>query len=129
MLGTARLDLFAGIPVANYAAALTWYEQLRRFFKPKRLSFSTIWRSPSRSATSGLKPSTCSARRTSATKRETLRFRPPGRCGARCVQQRLPLHRPNWLMEVSCPLPTLSVTRLRPGNCAAADSARTTSST
>ncbi len=28
MLQTTKLDLFAGIPVADYAAALKWYEQL-----------------------------------------------------------------------------------------------------
>jgi hypothetical protein len=28
MIQTKSLDLFAGIPVANYAAALKWYEQL-----------------------------------------------------------------------------------------------------
>jgi hypothetical protein len=28
MLHTATLDLFAGIPVADYAAALKWYERL-----------------------------------------------------------------------------------------------------
>ena len=28
MLQTKSLDLFAGIPVANYAAALIWYERL-----------------------------------------------------------------------------------------------------
>jgi catechol 2,3-dioxygenase-like lactoylglutathione lyase family enzyme len=28
MTHTANLDLFAGIPVADYAAALAWYEQL-----------------------------------------------------------------------------------------------------
>jgi catechol 2,3-dioxygenase-like lactoylglutathione lyase family enzyme len=28
MLQTTKLDLFAGIPVADYAAALTWYERL-----------------------------------------------------------------------------------------------------
>ncbi len=28
MLHTTKLDLFAGIPVADYAAALKWYEQL-----------------------------------------------------------------------------------------------------
>ncbi len=28
MLETATLDLFAGIPVADYAAALSWYERL-----------------------------------------------------------------------------------------------------
>jgi predicted enzyme related to lactoylglutathione lyase len=28
MIHTKRLDLFAGIPVANYTAALTWYERL-----------------------------------------------------------------------------------------------------
>ena len=28
MLQTTTLDLFAGIPVADYAAALTWYERL-----------------------------------------------------------------------------------------------------
>ena len=28
MLTTTQLDLFAGIPVADYAAALRWYERL-----------------------------------------------------------------------------------------------------
>ncbi len=28
MIPTAKLDLFAGIPVADYAAALKWYERL-----------------------------------------------------------------------------------------------------
>jgi catechol 2,3-dioxygenase-like lactoylglutathione lyase family enzyme len=28
MIQTTRLDLFAGIPVADYAAALQWYERL-----------------------------------------------------------------------------------------------------
>ena len=28
MIQTTRLDLFAGIPVADYAAALKWYERL-----------------------------------------------------------------------------------------------------
>lgn len=28
MIHTKSLDLFAGIPVANYTAALTWYERL-----------------------------------------------------------------------------------------------------
>ena len=28
MMQTAQLDLFAGIPVADYAAALHWYERL-----------------------------------------------------------------------------------------------------
>jgi catechol 2,3-dioxygenase-like lactoylglutathione lyase family enzyme len=28
MLHTTKLDLFAGIPVADYAAALKWYERL-----------------------------------------------------------------------------------------------------
>lgn len=28
MIQTTQLDLFAGIAVANYAAALTWYERL-----------------------------------------------------------------------------------------------------
>ncbi len=28
MLPTTNLDLFAGIPVADYAAALSWYERL-----------------------------------------------------------------------------------------------------
>jgi len=28
MLQTTKLDLFAGIPVADYAAALQWYERL-----------------------------------------------------------------------------------------------------
>jgi predicted enzyme related to lactoylglutathione lyase len=28
MIQTTKLDLFAGIPVTNYAAALKWYEQL-----------------------------------------------------------------------------------------------------
>ena len=28
MLPTTNLDLFAGIPVADYAAALSWYQQL-----------------------------------------------------------------------------------------------------
>lgn len=28
MIQTTNLDLFAGIPVADYAAALKWYEQL-----------------------------------------------------------------------------------------------------
>jgi len=28
MVQTRMLDLFAGIPVADYAAALTWYERL-----------------------------------------------------------------------------------------------------
>jgi hypothetical protein len=28
MLQTTKLDLFAGIPVADYAAALPWYERL-----------------------------------------------------------------------------------------------------
>jgi len=28
MIQTTKLDLFAGIPVADYAAALTWYERL-----------------------------------------------------------------------------------------------------
>ena len=28
MMQTTTLDLFAGIPVTNYAAALQWYEQL-----------------------------------------------------------------------------------------------------
>ena len=28
MIQTQRLDLFAGIPVADYAAALSWYERL-----------------------------------------------------------------------------------------------------
>ena len=28
MIQSANLDLFAGIPVADYAAALKWYEQL-----------------------------------------------------------------------------------------------------
>jgi predicted enzyme related to lactoylglutathione lyase len=28
MIQTKNLDLYAGIPVANYAAALEWYEQL-----------------------------------------------------------------------------------------------------
>jgi len=31
MLQTATLDLFAGIPVADYAAALNWYERLLGF--------------------------------------------------------------------------------------------------
>ena len=31
MLQTTTLDLFAGIPVANYAAALQWYERLLGF--------------------------------------------------------------------------------------------------
>ncbi len=31
MLQTATLDLFAGIPVADYAAALKWYERLLGF--------------------------------------------------------------------------------------------------
>ena len=28
MIQSTKLDLFAGIPVANYAAALKWYQQL-----------------------------------------------------------------------------------------------------
>jgi predicted enzyme related to lactoylglutathione lyase len=28
MMQTTKLDLFAGIPVADYAAALSWYERL-----------------------------------------------------------------------------------------------------
>jgi predicted enzyme related to lactoylglutathione lyase len=28
MMQTSKLDLFAGIPVADYAAALNWYERL-----------------------------------------------------------------------------------------------------
>jgi hypothetical protein len=28
MMQTTKLDLFAGIPVADYAAALKWYERL-----------------------------------------------------------------------------------------------------
>jgi len=28
MIQSAKLDLFAGIPVADYAAALSWYERL-----------------------------------------------------------------------------------------------------
>jgi Glyoxalase/Bleomycin resistance protein/Dioxygenase superfamily len=28
MIGTTKLDLFAGIPVADYAGALKWYQQL-----------------------------------------------------------------------------------------------------
>ena len=28
MIQTTKLDLFAGIPVADYAAALQWYERL-----------------------------------------------------------------------------------------------------
>ncbi len=28
MIQTTKLDLFAGIPVADYAAALSWYERL-----------------------------------------------------------------------------------------------------
>jgi Glyoxalase/Bleomycin resistance protein/Dioxygenase superfamily len=28
MIQTSKLDLFAGIPVADYASALTWYERL-----------------------------------------------------------------------------------------------------
>ena len=28
MIPTTNLDLFAGIPVADYAAALSWYERL-----------------------------------------------------------------------------------------------------
>ncbi len=31
MLHTTKLDLFAGIPVADYAAALSWYERLLGF--------------------------------------------------------------------------------------------------
>lgn len=31
MLPTSSLDLFAGIPVTDYAAALKWYEQLLGF--------------------------------------------------------------------------------------------------
>jgi len=31
MIPTANLDLFADIPVADYAAALTWYERLLGF--------------------------------------------------------------------------------------------------
>lgn len=31
MIQTTRLDLFAGIPVADYATALDWYEQLLGF--------------------------------------------------------------------------------------------------
>ena len=31
MLPTMNLDLFAGIPVADYSAALAWYEQLLGF--------------------------------------------------------------------------------------------------
>lgn len=31
MIQTTTLDLFAGIPVADYAAALAWYEQLLGF--------------------------------------------------------------------------------------------------
>jgi catechol 2,3-dioxygenase-like lactoylglutathione lyase family enzyme len=31
MLQTTTLDLFAGIPLANYAAALQWYERLLGF--------------------------------------------------------------------------------------------------
>lgn len=31
MIQTTNLDLFAGIPVADYAAALAWYEQLLGF--------------------------------------------------------------------------------------------------
>jgi catechol 2,3-dioxygenase-like lactoylglutathione lyase family enzyme len=31
MLQTTKLDLFAGIPVADYAAALLWYERLLGF--------------------------------------------------------------------------------------------------
>lgn len=31
MIQTKNLDLFAGIPVADYAAALAWYEQLLGF--------------------------------------------------------------------------------------------------
>lgn len=31
MLQTKNLDLFAGIPVVDYAAALAWYEQLLGF--------------------------------------------------------------------------------------------------
>lgn len=31
MIHTTSLDLFAGIPVADYAAALKWYEQLLGF--------------------------------------------------------------------------------------------------
>jgi len=30
MIHTTNLDLFAGIPVADYAAALSWYERLLR---------------------------------------------------------------------------------------------------
>ncbi len=31
MIQTKNLDLFAGIPIADYAAALTWYERLLGF--------------------------------------------------------------------------------------------------
>ena len=31
MIQTTTLDLFAGIPVTNYAAALAWYKQLLGF--------------------------------------------------------------------------------------------------
>jgi hypothetical protein len=31
MIQTPNLDLFAGIPVADYAAALAWYERLLGF--------------------------------------------------------------------------------------------------
>lgn len=31
MLPTTKLDLFAGIPVSNYAVALQWYERLLGF--------------------------------------------------------------------------------------------------
>ncbi len=31
MIQTKNLDLFAGIPVAEYAAALAWYERLLDF--------------------------------------------------------------------------------------------------
>ncbi len=31
MIQTTELDLFAGIPVADYAAALKWYEQMLGF--------------------------------------------------------------------------------------------------
>jgi hypothetical protein len=55
MLQITKLDLFAGIPVAEYAAALNWYERLpveRAWLRKKPkcgaysglpVSFSRVW--------------------------------------------------------------------------------------
>ena len=44
MIQTTKLDLYAGIPVADYAAALKWYEQLLGY-PPTSVPYDTeaVW--------------------------------------------------------------------------------------